>query len=110
VKISSKLINQGNVTVALDVTITESLKQEGIAREIVNRIQNLRKDSGFDVTDNIDVYLLQHDSMCLAVQNNLDYIKAETLTKDLQLVKELESGIEISFDDIFTKLFIIQHK
>ena len=102
--------NQGNVTVALDVTITESLKQEGIAREIVNRIQNLRKDSGFDVTDNIDVYLLQHDSMCLAVQNNLDYIKAETLTKDLQLVKELESGIEISFDDIFTKLFIIQHK
>tara|TARA_B100001175_G_scaffold109197_2_gene92796 strand:- start:608 stop:1501 length:894 start_codon:yes stop_codon:yes gene_type:complete len=104
------VINQGNVTVALDVTITESLKQEGIAREIVNRIQNLRKDSGFDVTDNIDVYLLQHDSMCLAVQNNLDYIKAETLTKDLQLVKELESGIEISFDDIFTKLFIIQHK
>ena len=102
--------NQGNVTVALDVTITESLKQEGIAREIVNRIQNLRKDSGFDVIDNIDVYLLQHDSMCLAVQNNLDYIKAETLTKDLQLVKELESGIEISFDDIFTKLFIIQHK
>jgi isoleucyl-tRNA synthetase len=48
--------------------------------------------------------------MCLAVQNNLDYIKAETLTKDLQLVKELESGIEISFDDIFTKLFILQHK
>ena len=101
--------NQGAMTVALDVTITESLREEGIARELVNRIQNLRKDSGFEVTDNIDVFLLHHEHMHKAIQNNLDYIKLETLTDTLQEVNQLDEGIEINFDDISTKLFIQKH-
>jgi isoleucyl-tRNA synthetase len=98
--------NQGAVTVALDVTITEALKAEGIARELVNRIQNLRKDSGFEVTDMIDVFILNNEFMDKAVQNNLDYIKAETLTHTLYTVNELENGIEVNFDAITTKLLI----
>lgn len=101
--------NQGAMTVALDVTITESLREEGIARELVNRIQNLRKDSGFEVTDNIDVFLLHHKHMHKAIQNNLDYIKLETLTDTLQEVNQLDEGIEINFDNISTKLFIQKH-
>ena len=115
VDISSKDIegwlvaNQGAVTVALDVTVTAPLREEGIARELVNRIQNLRKDSGFEVTDTIEVFLQQHQSMERAVENNLEYIKRETLTHTLYQVKQLASGIDISFDDISSKLYIKKH-
>jgi isoleucyl-tRNA synthetase len=102
--------NQGAVTVALDVTVTAPLREEGIARELVNRIQNLRKDSGFEVTDTIEVYLQQHESMERAVENNLEYIKRETLTHTLHQVKQLAYGIDISFDDISSKLSIKKHK
>ncbi|WP_054852492.1 isoleucine--tRNA ligase [Olleya sp. ITB9] len=98
--------NEGNVTVALDVTISPELKEEGIARELVNRIQNLRKDSGFEVTDRITVQLQEDQNIVQAVQANLDYIKAETLTDDLKIINQLNSGIEIAFDDVNTKLFI----
>lgn len=101
--------NQGSLTVALDVTITDSLREEGIARELVNRIQNLRKDSGFEVTDTIDVYLLHNQKMQRAIKNNLDYIKQETLTHSLKETNQLDEGVEIAFDDISTKLFIQQH-
>ena len=101
--------NQGAVTVALDVTITESLREEGIARELVNRIQNLRKDSGFELTDHIDVFLVHETSMHKAIQTNLDYIKVETLTHTLHEVNQLDEGIEIDFDDISTKLLIKKH-
>jgi isoleucyl-tRNA synthetase len=101
--------NHGPLTVALDVTINAPLKEEGIARELVNRIQNLRKDSGFEVTDTIDVYLLHNDNMHSAIQNNLEYIKQETLTHTLQEINQLDKGIEIEFDNISTKLFIQQH-
>jgi isoleucyl-tRNA synthetase len=101
--------NQGAVTVALDVTITAALKSEGIARELVNRIQNLRKDSGFEVTDVIDVFILNNEFMDKAVQNNLEYIKTETLTHTLHTVNELENGIEVNFDAITTKLLIKKH-
>ena len=101
--------NQGAMTVALDVTITAALKEEGIARELINRIQNLRKDSGFEVTDTIEVVLLHHENMHKAIQNNLEYIKLETLTKTLHEVNQLDKGIAIDFDDISTKLFIQKH-
>lgn len=101
--------NHGPLTVALDVTINAPLREEGIARELVNRIQNLRKDSGFEVTDTIDVYLLHNDNMHSAIQNNLEYIKQETLTHTLQEINQLDKGIEIEFDNISTKLFIQQH-
>jgi isoleucyl-tRNA synthetase len=85
-----KVANSGPVTVALDITLTEPLKQEGIAREIVNRIQNIRKDKGFEVTDKINIKVLQNDALNDAIKNNLNYICSETLTSSLQLVEQLE--------------------
>jgi isoleucyl-tRNA synthetase len=76
--------NANGITVALDITISEELKQEGIARELVNRIQNIRKDSGFEVTDKIKVQL-QRDGLEEAILKNEDYIKSETLTSELVL-------------------------
>jgi isoleucyl-tRNA synthetase len=98
--------NSDGITVALDVTISETLKNEGIARELVNRIQNLRKDSGFEVTDRIHVSLLASEILETAVLQNLKYIKEETLTDTLQFEVEMEYGTEISFDGIETKLNI----
>ncbi len=101
--------NEGTLTVALDVTISEELRYEGIARELVNRIQNLRKDSGFEVTDRISVSIQKHDEILEAVSENLAYIKAETLTETLELKDKIEDGIEIAFDAITTRLSINKH-
>ncbi len=78
--------NEGRLTVALDINITEDLKQEGIAREFVNRIQNIRKDSGFEVTDKIILEIQKNDVINDAVINFKDYIAAQTLAKDIKLV------------------------
>ncbi len=101
--------NEGALTVALDVTITEDLRKEGIARELVNRIQNLRKDSGFEVTDRIDVQLQNDESVKAAIASNEEYIKSETLTEELQIMDKVNNGIEIAFDEVNTKLFIQKH-
>ncbi|SEH64011.1 Isoleucyl-tRNA synthetase [Paenimyroides aquimaris] len=96
--------NANGITVALDITITDELKKEGIARELVNRIQNIRKDSGFEVTDKIKIKMLQNAVVEEAVKANIDYIKAETLTESLEFVDDLQNGTEIEFDDIVTKI------
>ena len=101
--------NEGGFTVALDVTINDELKGEGIARELVNRIQNLRKDSGFEVTDRIDVKIQKDSNLVTAVQTNIEYIKTETLTEELEIIEIVDNGIEIAFDDVNTKLFIQKH-
>ncbi|MFD2724968.1 isoleucine--tRNA ligase [Hyunsoonleella rubra] len=101
--------NEGSLTVALDVTITDDLRKEGIARELVNRIQNLRKDSGFEVTDRIDVKLQKDEQIKQAVDSNIEYIKTETLTEELEIIDQINNGIEIAFDDVNTKLFITKH-
>jgi isoleucyl-tRNA synthetase len=101
--------SSGSLTVALDVTINETLRKEGIARELVNRIQNLRKDSGYEVTDKIDVKLLKDGCVELAVASNIEYIKTETLTAELIFEEKLESGTDITFDQVNTKLFIQKH-
>ena len=98
--------SSGGLTVALDVTITEDLQKEGIARELVNRIQNLRKDSGFELTDRINVQFQKDELIVNAIETNLDYIKTETLTDELEILDNLNTGIDIAFDDINTKLFI----
>ena len=98
--------NSNGITVALDITISEELRQEGIARELVNRIQNIRKDSGFEVTDKIKVQLKRSGLLEEAILENEAYIKSETLTSDLVFVDELENGIEIEFDEIKTKITI----
>jgi len=101
--------NQGNLTVALDVTISEKLRKEGIARELINRIQNLRKESGFDVTDKIKVLIQKDGIVEAAILENEAYIKTETLTNELLLEEVLENGIEIAFDDVVTKLVIVKN-
>ena len=101
--------NADGVTVALDVTITPHLKNEGIARELVNRIQNLRKDSGFEVTDRIEVTLQNDEKLKVAVTQNLQYIKEETLTEVLQFQPKIEQGNEIAFDEIETSISIKKH-
>jgi isoleucyl-tRNA synthetase len=98
--------NSNGITVALDITISPALKQEGIARELVNRIQNIRKDSGFEVTDKIKVQLKRNGILEEAILENEAYIKSETLTSDLVFVDELENGTEIEFDDIKTMILI----
>ncbi|MDO1512652.1 isoleucine--tRNA ligase [Maribacter confluentis] len=96
----------GKLTVALDVTINEDLRNEGIARELVNRIQNIRKDSGYEVTDKIAIKILKDGFVEKAVEKNIDYIKTETLTAVLNFEGKLEKGTDIAFDEVNTKLFI----
>jgi isoleucyl-tRNA synthetase len=98
--------NSNGITVALDITISEELRKEGIARELVNRIQNIRKDSGFDVTDKIKVQLLKNEIIEQAVLANESYIKSETLTNELIFVSEITNGMEIEFDELKTTVLI----
>ncbi|QGK76531.1 isoleucine--tRNA ligase [Flavobacterium sp. SLB02] len=98
--------NSNGITVALDITISEELKNEGVARELVNRIQNIRKDSGFEVTDKIKVQIKRNGILEEAILKNIDYIKSETLTDELVFVDSLENGTEIEFDDIKTMILI----
>lgn len=101
--------SSGSLTVALDVTISEDLRKEGIARELVNRIQNLRKESGFEVTDKIDIKILKDGYVENAVADNIAYIKTETLTAELNFEEKLDNGTTIAFDEVNTKLFIQKH-
>jgi isoleucyl-tRNA synthetase len=89
---------EGKHTVALDVTLTEALREEGIARELVNRIQNIRKDKGFDVTDRITVKIKDNGLVAKSVNNNLNYICSEILASSLILVKDLEDADSILID------------
>jgi isoleucyl-tRNA synthetase len=101
--------SSGSLTVALDVKINDELRKEGIARELVNRIQNLRKESGYEVTDKIDIKILKDGLVEQAVESNMNYIKTETLAADLNFEEFLDKGTEITFDEINTKLFIQKH-
>lgn len=87
--------NEDDLTVALDTTITEDLRMEGVSRELVNRIQNIRKESNFDVTDNIIVEIEQHNLLCPAVERFMDYICSETLTKELKFVEKVQAPTQM---------------
>ena len=112
VEISSKDIegwlvaNEGSLTVALDVTITEELRKEGVARELVNRIQNARKDLGLEVTDKIKLTILDDQNLQAAISENKEYIMSETLTLKLVFIDELRNGVEVEFDTIKSKILI----
>jgi len=95
-----QVTNMGNLTVALDVTITEELKQEGLSRELINRIQNLRKELNFEVTDRINVRLQNHNLIADAVGINKNYICSEILANDILLVDDLNSANKIVIDDV----------
>jgi len=97
--------SENGMTVALDITLNEALKQEGIARELINRIQNTRKDSGFEVTDKIDISLFSDTLLKPAVEENLEYIKTETLANNISFVENV-SGDWIEFDGVKTKMSV----
>ncbi|MEK9612521.1 MAG: isoleucine--tRNA ligase [Flavobacteriaceae bacterium] len=96
----------GGMTVALDMSLTEVLKQEGIARELVNRIQNFRKDSGLEVIDKIAIYLEKEPQLEAAVVKNKQYILLETLAESLTFESSLNGGIELEFEDFKTAIRI----
>ncbi|EPH10766.1 isoleucine-tRNA ligase [Myroides odoratimimus CCUG 12700] len=100
--------NEAGLTVALDITISPELRKEGISRELVNRIQNIRKDSGFEVTDKIVVKILEEKEIKEAVLANEDYIKSETLTHTLEFVTELSEGVDVEFDELKTRVLILK--
>jgi len=95
-----QVTNLGNLTVALDITISEELKQEGISRELVNRIQNLRKEMNFEVTDRIKVSLQNDNLVAQAVANNKTYICAEILADELELTDTVTNANKINIDDV----------
>jgi len=98
--------NERNLTVALDINIDQELMEEGIAREIVSKIQNLRKSNGFEVTDRISLNFSGDFEIEKAINNNLEYIKSETLANAIQFNVQQEGGLEIFFDKLKTKIFI----
>ena len=100
-------IAQGNgMTVALDMTLTPELIREGIARELINRIQNFRKDSGLEVTDKIDVFLKKEPKLEAAFLENKSYILSETLTENLTFESSLDEGLVLEFENINTSITI----
>nr|WP_319401188.1 isoleucine--tRNA ligase [uncultured Carboxylicivirga sp.] len=90
--------NEGKLTVALDIEVTEELREEGIAREFVNRIQNLRKDSGFDVTDKIKLSIQKNDAINVAIEKHAEYIGAQTLAVEVKLVDNCNDNAAITVD------------
>ena len=98
--------NEGRLTVALEVTVTEELRREGIARELVNRIQNIRKSNGFEITDKIRITISKNMQTDDAVKEYNDYIRNQVLGTSLDLADEVQGGTEVSFDDfsLFVKV------
>ena len=96
--------NEGKLTVALDITVTDELLKEGIARELVNRIQNIRKQNGYEITDRITVEIEKRDEINDAVTEFSNYISSQTLAAGISLVDKLEDGIELDFDEYMVKV------
>ncbi|WP_321331465.1 isoleucine--tRNA ligase [uncultured Bacteroides sp.] len=100
--------NEGKLTVALDVTVTEELRREGIARELVNRIQNIRKSSGFEITDKIRISLSKNQQTDDAVNEYNNYICTQVLGTSLKLADKVEDGTELNFDDFSLYVNVIK--
>jgi len=103
------LASEGAIIVALDIIISPQLKEEGIARELINRIQNIRKEKNFEVTDKIVLKVEIIDEIALSIQNNFSYICSETLAESLELVEQIngEEKIPVELtDDLSTYITI----
>ncbi len=99
--------NDGAITVALDISITEELRQEGVARELVNRIQNIRKESGFEVTDKVNVLIENHELISEAVKKYGLYIGSQTLAENVSLADNIENNLSKRIDideDVFINI------
>jgi isoleucyl-tRNA synthetase len=100
--------SKGTLTVALDITITDELRKEGEAREFVNRIQNLRKDSGFEVTDRININIVENERLVNSINDYKNYICAEILADSIDFVPEIADGTQIEVNDISLKVSVIK--
>lgn len=100
--------SEDKITVALDISLSEELVEEGMAREMVNRIQNLRKDSGLEVTDKISLFIERNEALEKAVRNNLEYICQETLVENLEWVDQLNDGQKIEVDETISTTISIE--
>lgn len=98
--------NEGRLTVALDITVTEALKREGIARELVNRIQNIRKASGYEITDKISVEVEENPEVNDAIKEYADYIQTQTLANSILLQPTLKEKTSLDFDDYVVNVCI----
>ena len=98
--------NEGNLTVALDIDVNEALQREGIARELVNRIQNIRKSSGFEIVDKIDIQIQKQDQINAAVTEFSEYIAAQVLASSIALVEAAENAAELDFEDFTVKIVV----
>ena len=98
--------NEGKLTVALEVTITEELRQEGIARELVNRIQNLRKSSGLEITDKINIVLSKNANSDAAVESFGEYICNQVLGRSLVLAEQVDNAVELDLDEFKLQICI----
>jgi isoleucyl-tRNA synthetase len=100
--------NKGSLTVALDINVTPELVQEGDAREFVNRIQKIRKDSGFELTDRVDVIVAAGDGIGQSLAKYNDYICAEILADKLEVTTQIDGGIEIDVNDNPLKVIVLK--
>jgi isoleucyl-tRNA synthetase len=103
-----QVTNMGSLTVALDVTITPELKQEGLSRELINRVQNLRKELNFEVTDRITVKLQKDNLIADAVMHNKTYICTEILANEITLTDDIDNANKIVIDDVELQILIIK--
>ena len=94
--------NDGNLTVALEVELTEDLLNEGMARELINRIQNMRKDAGLEITDRIAIKVSPNDSIAKAIANYEDYVKTQVLADSISV--EDNAGTDVEFDDFVVRI------
>ena len=99
--------NEGNLTVAREVELTDELRNEGMARELINRIQNLRKDGGLEITDRIKVTITPDDAIKSAVESYAEYIKTQVLADEIVLADN--EGAEVKLDDIKAKILVIKN-
>jgi len=100
--------NEGKLTVALDITVTDDLLREGIARELVNRIQNIRKSNGYEIVDKIIVEIESRDEINAAVKEYANYIASQTLANSVVLVPTLSDAVELEFDEYNVKVSVIK--
>ena len=88
---------EGKLTVAMDITITESLKKEGVARELINRIQNLRKEKDFEITDRVEVTIEKRDDVVESLAEFAEYVCEQTLCENIHLADSLENADEVEW-------------
>lgn len=101
--------NEGRLTVALDITVTEELKKEGLARELVNRIQNIRKSSGFDITDKVIIKIVSATEMDGAIQSFREYISNQVLAKSIEITSEpIANATTLDFEDFTLDVLVVK--